>query len=358
MIWLWLPLALLLALWLWPQAFSRAVAGRIDGCVTASRREMHPGDEAKLQVTLVNRSFAPIPLAELEIELPHQLSFSRDRSIRLGHVTLAVLPRRQAEIELNVYAVRRGPAAPLKVRAAVNEGLGLAETYVQLEDRTSFAVRPRRVPAKRMLLVTPAGFMTRESRLFPDETSLRGVRPYTAFDPVRHIHWRASARLGELVVKEFFATEAPDWAVVLNAQATRPHWMGGLHPDVFDALCEQSLAIAQALSQAGGRLFFATNAACQSRQRATMAWLAPDGVASLLAHAQPVATCDLEALVTAMARSPAAPRRAVILSAMDEHQEGAWWRRLGMDVTWIRVGASSEGLAQETRGEAVMHAQG
>ncbi|AEJ44172.1 DUF58 domain-containing protein [Alicyclobacillus acidocaldarius] len=352
MIWLWLPLLIVMALWLWPRAFARAVSGRVEGFLTASRAEMNPGDEVSLCVTLVNRSWMPIPLAEVEIELPPQLSFHCEQASRLGRVALSVLPRRQADIEFRAYAWRRGPAHPVQARAALSEGLGLLDTHIALDNRVSLAVRPRQLRVGPHFPFAPSGWMTRESRAFPDETALRSVRPYVMGDPVRHIHWRASARLGQLMVKEFFTTEAPDWAIVLSAQATDPYWAGALHPDTFDAMCEQALAIAQWLTRGGGRVDFATNAACGNRQRATIAWLSAEGVASLLAHAQPIATCDLDALATALARSPSSPRHWIVLSPRAEGAAKSWTSRFGVQVTWISARPSAEEDRQDATVEA------
>ena len=340
-IWIWLPLLLLAALWLWPRAFSRAIDGRVEGWVTASHAEVWPGDPATLRITLVNRSWMPIPLAEIDIELPKELSFSPDEVVRQGHAALSILPRRQADIDFTVYGWRRGPAVALEISAALSEGLGLFETHLSLRNEVSLAVRPRRKRLARRLDLTPVGWMVRESRAFPDETALRSVRPYMYGDPVRHIHWRATARMGKLMEKEFFSTEVPQWAIVLSAQVTEPHWMAGLDPDLFDALCEEALAIAEWLTRRGGRVFFATDAACGHRQRAVVKWLTSDGVASLLAHAHPISTCDLRTLVAAIARSSAAPRNWVILSPRDGDVERGQIARMGVHAVWITLRASS-----------------
>ncbi|WP_062310211.1 DUF58 domain-containing protein [Alicyclobacillus sendaiensis] len=352
MTWLWLPLLMVLAVGLWPRAFARAVSGRVEGTLTSDRAELEPGDEVRLSVALVNRSFMPIPLAKVEIELPPQLSFHREQAVRLGHVSLAILPRRQADIQFTAYGWRRGPAVPIQVRAALGEGMGLLDLDVALENRVSLAVRPRHKRLERPLRLAPTGWMTRETRAFPDETALRSVRPYTYGDPVRHIHWRASARLGQLVVKEFFTTEAPDWAIVLSAQASEPYWLSGLHPDTLDAMCEQALAMARWLTRGGGRVCFATNAACGNRRRASVAWLSAEGVASLLAHAQPIATCDFDALSAALARSASSPRHWIVLSPLPARDAGARLSRLGVQVTWMSFGPSLEPDGQEFAREA------
>ncbi|WP_206832244.1 DUF58 domain-containing protein [Alicyclobacillus fructus] len=347
MTWLWLPLLMLAALWLWPPAFSKATNGRVEGWLSISRLEMWPLEEATLRVTVINRSWMPLPLVAIEIRLPEELSFRPDAPIRRGRAALAVLPRRQADVDFTVYGWRRGAVTSIQGHIALREGLGLVEIFLPLQVRASLGVRPKRRRMARSLEASLEGAMVRESRLFPDETALRGVRRYAYGDPVRHIHWRATARLGTLMVKEFFSTEMPRWAVVLNAQSARPHWMAAVDAETFDALCEEALAAAEWLTRRGEPVCFATNAACGHRERSVIRWLNAQGVASLLAHAKPIATCDLGTLITALARSHRALDHWVILTPWDDPEAASRLDRLGIRAFWICPNSPSEGERRE-----------
>ncbi|MCA6063136.1 DUF58 domain-containing protein [Thalassolituus marinus] len=46
-----------------------------------------------------------------------------------------------------------------------------------------------------------------------------GVRPYRDGDSMKHVHWGASARQQQLVVREFHSYDAPSWLVVVDGQA-------------------------------------------------------------------------------------------------------------------------------------------
>jgi len=49
------------------------------------------------------------------------------------------------------------------------------------------------------------------------QSELRGVRPFRSGDNPRQIHWRSSARRGELLVREYDSPEALDFMLVLEA---------------------------------------------------------------------------------------------------------------------------------------------
>ncbi|MGH9276998.1 MAG: DUF58 domain-containing protein, partial [Acidimicrobiales bacterium] len=82
--------------------------------------------------------------------------------------------------------------------------------------------RRRRVPLARPLYVGPRTVPAAESfpevfrtwgdgeaRPAPSGDLVRGVRPYHPGDPRRRVHWRSTARVGELVVKEVDELGAP-----------------------------------------------------------------------------------------------------------------------------------------------------
>jgi uncharacterized protein (DUF58 family) len=53
-------------------------------------------------------------------------------------------------------------------------------------------------------------------RVTTDQADVRGVRPYRPGDPIRTIHWRSSARRGELVVREYDSVPSPDLVLVVE----------------------------------------------------------------------------------------------------------------------------------------------
>jgi uncharacterized protein (DUF58 family) len=53
-------------------------------------------------------------------------------------------------------------------------------------------------------------------RVTTDQADVRGIRPYRPGDQIRTIHWRSSARRGELVVREYDTVPAPDLVLVVE----------------------------------------------------------------------------------------------------------------------------------------------
>jgi uncharacterized protein (DUF58 family) len=53
-------------------------------------------------------------------------------------------------------------------------------------------------------------------RVTTDQADVRGVRPYRPSDSIRGIHWRSSARRGELMVREYDAAPSPELVLVVE----------------------------------------------------------------------------------------------------------------------------------------------
>ena len=84
--------------------------------------------------------------------------------------------------------------------------------------RRPLHVGPRRVPAGEHFPELYRTWGEGQARPAPTGDLVRGVRPYVAGDPMRKVHWRATARdlSGDLVVKEVEETGAPRLHIVLD----------------------------------------------------------------------------------------------------------------------------------------------
>ena len=101
--------------------------------------------------------------------------------------------------------------------------------------------------------------------IMPDPFLVNGIRDYRAGDSVRDVHWRASARTGELRVKVRDFTSDPRAMVILNVQTSAQQWADvGLQDE---ETVEQAIRIAATICvralRFGMDAGFATNACLQ-----------------------------------------------------------------------------------------------
>jgi uncharacterized protein (DUF58 family) len=89
----------------------------------------------------------------------------------------------------------------------------------------------------------PLGDARSRLRLFDDPTRPRGVRDYHPEDAPKHIHWRATARRGELQVKVYDPTISYEWVLFVNVATFREAWQG-VNPELLERLISLAASIA------------------------------------------------------------------------------------------------------------------
>lgn len=103
--------------------------------------------------------------------------------------------------------------------------LGLARNRLATGATAALWIHPRRHPARTVVAGRPRHH--HEGRTADDSlrgsADLRDVRPYVVGDEVRHLHWKATARTGQLMVRDFVDPDQPRLTLLLNTRrATLP----------------------------------------------------------------------------------------------------------------------------------------
>jgi uncharacterized protein (DUF58 family) len=86
-------------------------------------------------------------------------------------------------------------------------------------------------------------------RVTIDHADVRGVRPYRPGDPIRGIHWRSSARRGELMVREFDVAPSPELILVVEP------WLPANPTPVESANLEAALSLAVTVARTWSHAF-------------------------------------------------------------------------------------------------------
>lgn len=181
-------------------ATSRAWLAGLDCERSISRRVLQQGEEAEVRVRVHNARGWPIPWLFVEDYGPE------DAPVRGEKRRLAVLmPGRSMELEYALRFPRRGyhRVGPLLMESGDLFGLmkrfrtGEQQDYVSVLPTVAY-IDTFNIASKR-----PQGPVRIRNRIYEDPTRINAVREYRPGDPVRSIHWKATARTGQLQVKTF-----------------------------------------------------------------------------------------------------------------------------------------------------------
>jgi len=187
------------------------------------------GEPAHVLVRLVNTGRLPIPIVRVGLPLPEGLLADAAPSplaFRGHRRRLSVAARSEAVLSLPVFPQERGE-------------FWLDAVHVELADPFDLAPVRREVSAERPMLVLPrvrgraGGVVTRSLpfgrpqpgvQLFEDREHFAGVRDYEPGDPMRSVHWRASAHAGSLQTKRFEPTRSAEVLLAIDLSVGEPFW--------------------------------------------------------------------------------------------------------------------------------------
>ena len=117
-----------------------------------------------------------------------------------------LLPRGEAEARLEVVPLKRGPLRLKGLALTLRDPLGLIRGFARLSRSQMVLILPKRylLPA----IALPGAHKYQQGGValaasVGESEEFVSVRDYRPGDPLRHVHWRSTARTGRLVVKEF-----------------------------------------------------------------------------------------------------------------------------------------------------------
>ena len=206
------------------------------------------------------------------------------------------------------YVLERVPRGRYEVeqaRAAIDDPFGLARAEVELDARGSLLVYPRIVSLDR--LFSESGAHAQDGRRLllrrPSGFDLHSVREYERGESLRKVHWKTTARRGQLMVKELEDAPRDEIAVLLDADAS------AVVAGSFDVQVRAAGSILRAHAAHNRRAVLAVNSAERPTVRVTSidgGWLAALGI---LAEVEPNGT---RPVVELLARESGPASRALV----------------------------------------------
>lgn len=193
------------------------------------------GEETDLTIEITNAKPLPLAWLKAEDEFPAEMSLARGRihhshkpTRRLLTNLLALRFYERVRKRYHLRAEKRGVLAfgPVELRAGDLFGFRRQEHVIERIDE--LVVYPRIVPVTTLSLPAnyPSGDTATRRRIADDPLRTCGARPYVAGDNPRYLHWKTTARRGDLHSKIFEPGATPRTAIFLDV--TTVHGMPGI----------------------------------------------------------------------------------------------------------------------------------
>ncbi|MFC1908277.1 DUF58 domain-containing protein [Chloroflexota bacterium] len=207
--------------------WDRYCLNRVDYRRKLSSDRVFFGEEVQLEVEISNRKPLPLPWIETDDEVPEEVTFVKGNpspSFTGTHFLLSNL------LSLNWYhkVKRRYPLrcmqrgyfrfGPARVRSG--DIFGFFRREIQIQQLDHLMVYPKIVPLERLGIPSkqPVGNIIARKHIFQDPILTAGVRDYHSGDSLKRIHWKSSARRGQLQSKVYEPTTTIDLGIFLDVR--------------------------------------------------------------------------------------------------------------------------------------------
>jgi uncharacterized protein (DUF58 family) len=238
-------LFVVLAAWLWV----RLAQGPMRLHREIGSEERLEGDDVQVDVRLEHTSLLPPPSLVLVERLSGLGELRTPLDSGYGRYTLS--------------SVGRGRYLFVEVRAVLEDAFGLHRAEIPLVAPWTLLVHPRLVELDR--LFSEGGTYAQDGRRLllrrPSGFDLHSVRDYEQGESLRKVHWRSTAKRGELMVKELEDAPRDEVAILLDGEAS------AVVGESFDVQVRAAGSLLLAQARRGRRAVLLVNGARRTIQR-------------------------------------------------------------------------------------------
>jgi uncharacterized protein (DUF58 family) len=198
------------------------------------------GETVTLSISVENQKLLPLPWLEIEDEIPVQIT------LLTGHASPTYKVNRMALVNtFSLWSFQR-VTRRYKISCTARGVYTFGPATLRSGDPFGWLVREERVTVHEALLIYPLvapiesfglpsrhpfGERTTPRRLLEDPLRVAGVREYVLGDDPRRIHWKATARAGELRSKIYEPSSQYRLLILLDINSYPEPWMG-LDPEI------------------------------------------------------------------------------------------------------------------------------
>ncbi|MEO1617555.1 MAG: DUF58 domain-containing protein [Planctomycetota bacterium] len=237
--------------------------------------ELKVGEVYDAKLTIQNTSRLPILWLLIEDVLPAWAMLHDPPTLEVTGERVRVLlmwPKETRVIRYRIRSRRRGYFQIGPTILETGDLMGLYRRYRLGAEPNYLTVLPKTMPMEGYEISSrrPLGEIRMQHTVFEDPTRLRGIRQWQPGDPMRRVHWAATARTGQLHSKVYEPTSIAGATIVLDFHAdTNPikH-----EPVRGDLAVTAAISIANTLHEQSQPFGFATNGRDAADRIRTEGW--------------------------------------------------------------------------------------
>lgn len=219
------PLILLSSLMLayivaYPMIMKRVEAPNVTMKCEVRHNVLFRGEVDILHITITNHTIDPIPLLQLDVDLPNSFFFLEQPKT----YKFTLEPEFTMVLNIPIVPTSRGYFLLGPINLKLNDPIQIFEETLAVEDKIRVRVYPKRL-AKQVSQARAKQVFSKILGFFAVSmkgmgTDFHGLREYIRGDPSKIVDWKASARANKLISREFEDEQKLEIVVALDSGAT------------------------------------------------------------------------------------------------------------------------------------------
>lgn len=202
----------LAGLWLLARIYSRRIS-QVLRHTRIHHNHAFIGDQIRVTLQISNHSWLPIPWLYLSDTVPVNLTGGE----QIKHL-VSLGKNESFQFRYTIDCNRRGyyPLGPLILSSG--DILGFTDIHLRTTEQDELIIYPKIYPLSELKIesLQPFGILKSQQRIYQDPSRMAGIRDYQHGDPLRSIHWKASAHLQRIQVKKVDPAIALESMIILN----------------------------------------------------------------------------------------------------------------------------------------------
>jgi len=244
-----------------------------------SRTRVFEGESGELIEVVRNDGPYIIPWLRVESYISPNIRLGRQENMQVSSETFyrscfTLMPYQQIRRKHHVRFLGRGVYNLGNASLCAGDLLGMTRFWRDQQLSTPVVVYPQILDTDQLPypLSMVLGELVTNTRTLSDPFLVRGIRPYQPGDPVKDIHWQATARSEDVLVRVHDYTICTRLLVVFNVQRHDTQWDDYIRPEDVSAV-ESTIRLAASMClhalRSGLATGFATNMPQQPRGEST-----------------------------------------------------------------------------------------
>jgi uncharacterized protein (DUF58 family) len=312
------------------------------------------GEEITLEVEVSNRKPLPLPWVQTEDEIPKQVTLLKGKTSPSYSPTHIVLNNlfslswyHKTKRRYRIQCLQRGYFTFGPASISSGDIFGFFTRKQEIEPLDYLMVYPKILALEKLGIPSkqPLGDIRTRNHIFQDPILTMSIREYHFGDSLKRIHWKSTARLGQLQTKVFEPTTTVDMGIFMDVRTVEyPHWSSV--PELLELGIVTSASIANHALSEGYRVGLYVN---QNKRNSTEYIRIPPSqhtsqlknILEALAPIQPVEMMSISRLVVNESRNLPWGSTLVVVTAIPTDELLSVlsnMKRAGRKVTLIIIG--------------------